>query len=195
MLTWFLKRIVTLGAKIRAPCGRHHWKEKLDHLHFWGFFGNTNVNITWSNHQHQHNTRSSSLTTPHDQTTYLQSESDGGRLCFSLEIIDYATFVFIVQLITRRTLCWGVPYINPIRNKFPSLFEDVVWGSLKPFLPSDHQVGISLHLTEAATLCHSRKLACFKPWSWCSFCPISLLASWTLKTTSFHWHRQLWKEI
>ena len=54
----------------------------------------------------------------------------------------------------------------PIRVKFPSLFENIIQGSLKSLL--DHQVGISLYLTEASTLCHSRELVSVKP-SWCFF--------------------------
>ena len=50
-----------------------------------------------------------------------------------------------------------------IKNKFPSLFENVVLGSLKAFFQLDRQVDISLYLTEATTLHHSRELASLKP--------------------------------
>ena len=36
---------------------------------------------------------------------------------------------------------------NAIREKFPSLLENVVLGSLKSFFQLDHQVDISLYLT------------------------------------------------
>ena len=48
------------------------------------------------------------------------------------------------------------PQYNPIRDKFPSMFESIVLGSLKSFFQLDHQSDISLYLTEAATLRHSR---------------------------------------
>jgi hypothetical protein len=55
------------------------------------------------------------------------------------------------------------PLYNPIRDKFPSPFENVVSGSLESFFQLDHQVDINLYLTEATALCHSRKLASLKP--------------------------------
>lgn len=64
------------------------------------------------------------------------------------------------------------PLCNPIRDKFPSLFENVVARSLKSFLQIEQQVNISFYLTEANTLCHSRKSLGLKP-SWCIFSPIS----------------------
>ena len=54
------------------------------------------------------------------------------------------------------------PLYNPIRDKFPSIFKNVVLGSLKSFF-HDHQVDISLYLTEATALRHSRELASLKP--------------------------------
>jgi hypothetical protein len=57
----------------------------------------------------------------------------------------------------------GCPLYNPIRDKFPSLFENVVLGSLKSFFELDHQVDISLYLTKATALCHSRELTGVKP--------------------------------
>ena len=64
---------------------------------------------------------------------------------------------------------------KPIRDKFPSLFEDVVLESLKSVFQFDHQVDINFFLKEVATLCHSRELVDLKP-SWCPVNPISLLA-------------------
>ena len=46
-----------------------------------------------------------------------------------------------------------------IRDKFPSLFENVILGCLKSFFQLDHEVGVSLFLTKATTLCHFRELA------------------------------------
>ena len=48
---------------------------------------------------------------------------------------------------------------KPIRNKFSSLVENIILGSLKSFFQLDHQVDISFYLTKAAALCHSRELA------------------------------------
>ena len=47
---------------------------------------------------------------------------------------------------------------NPVRDKFPSLFENVVPGSLKSFFQLDQQVNISLYLTEATAIHHFRGL-------------------------------------
>jgi hypothetical protein len=44
------------------------------------------------------------------------------------------------------------PLYNSIRDKFPSLFENVILGSLESFFQSNHQVHISLHRTEAIIL-------------------------------------------
>ena len=41
------------------------------------------------------------------------------------------------------------PLYNFIRDKFQSLLKKVVLESLKSFIPLDHQVEISLYLTEA----------------------------------------------
>ena len=50
----------------------------------------------------------------------------------------------------------NVPYTTPY--KFPSLFENVVSWSLKSFFELDQQVNISLYLTKATALHHSREL-------------------------------------
>lgn len=79
------------------------------------------------------------------------------------------------------------PLYNPaILDKFPSIFQNAILGSPKSFFQSDHEVGISLYLTEVTPLCHSKKLASLKP-SLCIFNPISLLAFRSLKSTSLHW--------
>ena len=50
------------------------------------------------------------------------------------------------------------PLYNFIRDKFQSII-----GSLKSFFQLDHQVEISLYLTEAIALCHSRELVGLTP--------------------------------
>ena len=44
------------------------------------------------------------------------------------------------------------PSHNPIRDKIPSIFENVVPKNLKSFFQLDHQVDISLYLTETTVL-------------------------------------------
>ena len=56
---------------------------------------------------------------------------------------------------------------------FPSLFVNIIPGSLKSFCQLDQQVNISLYLMEASALHHSREFASLKP-SWCTFNPSSL---------------------
>jgi len=55
------------------------------------------------------------------------------------------------------------PLYSSIRDKFQSLFENIVLGSIKSFFQLDHQVDISLYLTEATALRHSRELASLTP--------------------------------
>jgi hypothetical protein len=50
------------------------------------------------------------------------------------------------------------PLYNSITDKFQPLLERVVLESLKSFFQLDHQVQITLHLTDATTLCHCREL-------------------------------------
>ena len=50
----------------------------------------------------------------------------------------------LVQLEMRHILCWDAPLHNSIRDKFPTVFENVVLANLKPFFQLDHQVGINL---------------------------------------------------
>ena len=53
---------------------------------------------------------------------------------------------------------------NPyIRKTFPSLFENVLSGSMKSFLQLDHLFEIGLYLLEATIRCHSKKLHGLKP--------------------------------
>ena len=59
----------------------------------------------------------------------------------------------------RHISCWNeYTLYNPIRDKFPSLFENFVLGSRKSFFQSYQKVNISLYLRDATTLRHSRKL-------------------------------------
>ena len=55
-------------------------------------------------------------------------------------------------------LCRNIPVHSINRDRFPSLFENVVLRSLKSFFQIDHQVNISLCLMEATALHHSREL-------------------------------------
>ena len=86
----------------------------------------------------------------------LPLKLDDERLSLSLEILDYATFASDA-IENEARLVLECPLYNPIKDKFPSLFENVIIRSLKSFFQSDHQVDIHLYLTEATTLCHYRK--------------------------------------
>ena len=55
------------------------------------------------------------------------------------------------------------PLHNPIRDKFSSMFENVVLGSLKSLFQLNHKVGISLYLIEVTALYHSKDLTGLKP--------------------------------
>jgi hypothetical protein len=55
------------------------------------------------------------------------------------------------------------PLYDFIRDKFQSLFENVVTWSLMSLFQLDHQVDISLYLIEATALHHSRELADLTP--------------------------------
>lgn len=74
-------------------------------------------------------------------------------------MIDYAT----ICILNEAHFVLQCPLYNPIRNMFPSLFENVVLGSLKILLPLDHQVDINLHLMEAIAHRHCRQLDGLKP--------------------------------
>ena len=54
------------------------------------------------------------------------------------------------------------PLYNPIRDKFMSLFENVVPRSLKYFFQLDMQINIRLYLIEATKLHRFRKLTGLK---------------------------------
>ena len=98
--------------------------------------------------------------------------------------LDYSLFV---SLLYMAISCWNVPYITPIRDKFPSQFENVVLRNLKYFFQLDQQIDISLYLTEATIVRHCRELVGLIP-SWCDFSPISLFSypNFTVSFISVH---------
>ena len=71
-----------------------------------------------------------------------------------LDSIDGVKDVFLEQTFK---LSWSQvgKGLKSIRDKFPSLFENVVLGSLKSFFQLDNQVDINLYLIEATALRHS----------------------------------------
>ena len=120
----------------------HLSMKKLDYLHLKDF-PHTNVNCTWSNHWHHHNARSLLLTTP--CIIDLPLEMDGGQLSLSLERFDYATFSVMLQVNMRHTLWWRFLFVYSIREKFQSIYEIIVLGSLTSFSQLGNlQVNISL---------------------------------------------------
>ena len=74
---------------------------------------------------------------------------------------------------------------SPTKDKFQSLFENVILGSLKSFFQLDHQVNISLYLKKAL---HSATLGNSLVWQypWSAFNSITLLASRILKPIASH---------
>jgi hypothetical protein len=99
-------------------------------------------------------------------------------------MIDYVALLFICSWKWTHFVL-ECPLYNSIRDKFQSLFERVELGSLTSFFSLDHQIYFSLYLTEATALCHFVELAGSTP-SMCTFSLISLSASRTLKSISFH---------
>jgi hypothetical protein len=55
------------------------------------------------------------------------------------------------------------PLYNPTRDKFSSLFDNIVPRSLKSFFQLDQQVNISLYLMGVIALRHSREHNGLKP--------------------------------
>ena len=94
---------------------------------------------------------------------------------------------YVVENEAHFVLEW--PLYNPIRHEFPSLFENVVLGSLKSFVQIDQHVNISLYVIEVAALCHSRELIGLKPSS-CTFIPVSLFGfpDYKINFISFSYH-------
>ena len=67
-------------------------------------------------------------------------------------MIDYATFALTMQLKNEAHFVLESHLYNPFRNNFLALFENVVLGGLKLLFQLNHQVDISLYLTEATSL-------------------------------------------
>jgi hypothetical protein len=89
---------------------------------------------------------------------------DIGRLSLSLEIIYRLCHLCSYNAVASEAhFVLECPLYNPIKVKFPSIFENVVLESLKSFFQLDDQVNIRLYTTEATALCHSRKLIGWKP--------------------------------
>ena len=109
--------------------------------------------FAWSNHWLHHNARSLLPTSP--QTIDLSLKLDVGRLSLSLEILDYDTFAPRLCSWKWNTFCVGDnKTYKHIWDKFPLLFENVVFGSLKYFFWLNHQDDICLYLTKDTSLCH-----------------------------------------
>ena len=129
--------------------------KKLDHLHLKRVFSNTKVYCTWTNHWQRPNTRSLLLTAP--RTTDLPLELDGGPqpLFFRGNILCH----FCCSNVFENEAHFELECLqyNSIRDEFQSLFENVVLWSLKSFFQLDHDVNISLYLTEATPLRHCRE--------------------------------------
>ena len=77
-------------------------------------------------------TKSLSPTEP--WTIDLTLKLNDGRLSLSLEKLDYATFS---PQCSWKHFILECPLYNPIRDKFPSLFKNVVPRSLKSFFQLD----------------------------------------------------------
>ena len=142
---------------------------------------NINVNYTWRNHSFHHNARSLLPTAP--QTIDFIIEIGWWTSIPVPRDTRLCTFSSIMQL--------ECPLYSPIRKKFPTLFEYVVSRTLKFVFQSNQQLNISLYLTKATTLHHSRESIGLKT-SWWTFNPISHLASRTLKSISFHSNIGVW---
>lgn len=140
-----------------------------------------NVSYIGSNHWHHHNTRSLLLLA--SQIVHLPLKLKWSsipiprynRLChfYSYDVVENMTH-FVLEC----------PY-NVIGDEFSSLFENIVWGSLKSFSRLHQQVDICIYLTESTALCQSRASTSLKP-SCCTLRPITRLALWTLKSMSIH---------
>jgi hypothetical protein len=57
---------------------------------------------------------------------------------------------------SRHALCWSVPYITSLEINFHRHLKNVILGSPKSLFQLDHQVSISLYLTEESALPHYR---------------------------------------
>ena len=75
------------------------------------------------------------------------------------------------------------PLYTSVRDRFPTLFQDVVLGNLKSFFQKDKL--ILAYISQTIALHFSRELSSLSP-SQCTCCLISLLAFQTLKSILFH---------
>ena len=93
----------------------------------------------------------------------------------------------IMQLETRHTSCWNVPYTILLEISFHHYLRTQLQGaSIKSFFHQLHQqVNINTYLTYATTLHHSRESPDLKPFS-CTFTiPLAFSAFWTCKSIFF----------
>ena len=116
------------------------WKE-LDDLHLKDFL-NTNVNCTWSNHWHppQRKINVAYRTSNH----WLAIEIGRWSTISISRDIRLCHFCSYAAIEIEEHFVLECPLYNPIRDEFPSLFENVILESLKSFFHLDHQVDINL---------------------------------------------------
>ena len=69
-------------------------------------------------------------------------------------------------------------------TKFPSLFENVVLGSLESFFQTDHLDAINIYLTKAKALHHSRESDGWRL-LWCDFLSLAFVAYMTVQFFHF----------
>jgi hypothetical protein len=152
------------------------------------------MNCAWNNHWLQHNARSLNLELLNQRKTYCISNY---RL--AIEIGQWSSipisrhtrldhFFFYNAVENEAHFVLEYLLYNPIRDKFSSLFANVVPGSLKCSFQLDQLVSISLYLIKATALCHSKEIIDKKP-SWCTFNPISLFGflNFKINSISYHW--------
>jgi hypothetical protein len=109
----------------------------------------THAICTWSNHWHNHHAWLLLPIAP--RTIDLPLKLDNDRL----SLFHFCSYNAIESELHIMLEC---PLYNFISNKFPSILENVILGSLKSFFQLDLQVNISLYLTVANSLRHSRQL-------------------------------------
>ena len=115
-------------------------------------FLNTNMNCTRSNHWlHQqrniivaYRTSNHSLDFEFGQWKTIPISRDTRLCCFwSYNAVENEAH-FVQEC----------PLYKTVRDKYPSLFENVVLGSLESFFQLDHQVDINLYIPKVIALCH-----------------------------------------
>ena len=100
------------------------------------------------------------LTTPQQslvsippQILMLPLKLGNDRLSQSLGWKFYVNYALSWLWKMRHTSFWECLIHISIKTIIPSLFENVVLGSLKSIFQLDHQLHISLYLTQASALC------------------------------------------